>query len=159
MSRTMSSSRTSPPEAPLPLISLCREVFQLETVWDLDKALAISTEHRLLDLASIGIPLVDLGSSPLQSKWHFIVLFGLFPSMAYLLVSCLCFCMYTNEVKTHGARAQFPRRKQKGQGCEHVDISQAIMFNRFKGLAFPIGLCTLLSPLSSSLLSLLDKLY
>ena len=139
MSRTMSSSRTSPPEAPLPLISLCREVFQLETVWDLDKALAISTEHRLLDLASIGIPLVDLGSSPLQSKWHFIVLFGLFPSMAYLLVSCLCFCMYAHGARTYGAKAQTPKHKQKGRGCEHMDMCQVAAVSRFRSLAFSFG--------------------
>ena len=42
----------------------------------------------------------------------------------------------------HIARAQSPRRKQKGQGCEHVDISQAAMFSRFRGLASPIWLCT-----------------
>ena len=29
-------------------------------------------------------------------------------------------------------------RKQKGRGCEHVDISQAAVFSRFKGLASPI---------------------
>ena len=59
----------------------------------------------------------------------------------------------------HGARAWSPRRKQKGQGCEHVDISQAAMFSRFRGLASPIWLCTLLNPLLSSLIYLLDGLY
>ena len=81
------------------------------------------------------------------------------PSIACLLVSCLCLWMYTHGARTHGARAWSPRRKQKGRGCEHVDISQAAMFSSFKGLASPIWLCTLLNPLSSSLLSLLDGLY
>ena len=59
----------------------------------------------------------------------------------------------------HGARARSPRCKQKGRGCEHVDISQAAMFSRFRGLASLIWLCTLLNPFPSSLISLLDGLY
>ena len=50
------------------------------------------------------------------------MLFTSYPSIAYLLVSCFCLCMYTYGVRTHGARAQSPRRKQKGRGCRHVDI-------------------------------------
>ena len=42
---------------------------------------------------------------------------------------------------------------------EDVDISQVAMFNRFRGLASPIWLCTLLNHLPSFLLSLLDELY
>ena len=81
-----------------------------------------------------------------------------FPSIAHLLVSCLCLCMYTYGARKYGARARSPRRKQKGRGCEHKDISQAVMFSRFRGLASPIWLCTLLNPLSSYLLSLLGGL-
>ena len=61
----------------------------------------------------------------------------LFLSIAYLLVSCLCLCMYIHGARTHGARAWSPRHKQKGQGCEYVDISQATVCSRFRGLAFP----------------------
>ena len=89
----------------------------------------------------------------------FHMLFTSFPSIACLLVSCLYLCMYTHGVKTHGIRARSPWRKQKGRGCEHVDISQAIMFSRFRGLASPIWFCTLLNPFPSSLISLLDRLY
>ena len=89
----------------------------------------------------------------------FYMLFASFPSIAYLLVSCLCLCMYTYKAMTHGARARFPRCKQKGQGCKHVDISQTAMFSRFRGLASLIWLCTLLNSLPSSLISLLDGLY
>ena len=67
----------------------------------------------------------------------------LFLSNACLLVSCSCLCMYTHEVRTHGARARSPKHKQKGWGCMHVNISQAAMFSSFRGLAFPIWLCTL----------------
>ena len=49
--------------------------------------------------------------------------------------------VHTHGERTHGARARSPRCKQKGQGCEHVDISEAAMFSRFKGLASPIWLC------------------
>ena len=75
----------------------------------------------------------------------------LFLSIACLRVSCLCLSMYTHGARMHGARAQSPRCKQKGWGCEHVDISQATVFSRFRGLASPIWLCTLLNPLPSSL--------
>ena len=71
----------------------------------------------------------------------FICFMHLFLSIACLLVSCSCLHMYTHGARTHGARAQSPRHKQKGQGCEHVDISEAAMFSRFKGLASPIWLC------------------
>ena len=47
----------------------------------------------------------------------FPTLSALFSFIACLLVSCLCLCMYTHGVRTHGARARFPRRKQKGMGA------------------------------------------
>ena len=62
---------------------------------------------------------------------------------AYLLVSCLCLCMYTHGAMTHGARAWSPKSKQKERGCEHMDISQSAMFSRFRGLTSPILLCSL----------------
>ena len=43
----------------------------------------------------------------------FHMLFASFPSIAYLLVSCSCLCMYTHGARTHRARAQSPKRKQK----------------------------------------------
>ena len=89
----------------------------------------------------------------------FICSMYLFLSIACLLVSCLCLCMYTHEGRTHGARAQSPRRKQKGRGCEHVNISQVAVFSRFRGLTSPIWSCTLLNPFPSSLRSLLDGLH
>ena len=41
----------------------------------------------------------------------------LFLSIACLLVSCSCFCMYTHEARTHRVRARSPRHKQNGWGC------------------------------------------
>ena len=70
----------------------------------------------------------------------------LFLSVACMLVSCLCLCMYTHEARTHGARAWSPRHKQKGRECKHVNMSRTAMFSWFRGLASPIGLCTLLKP-------------
>ena len=70
--------------------------------------------------------------------------------MLYASLSFLCLSVgflflpshvHTHGARTHGARARSPRRKQKGQGCEHMDISQAAVFSRFKGLASPIWLC------------------
>jgi len=37
--------------------------------------------------------------------------FASFPSIAYLLVFCLCLCMYAYGARTHGDRAWFPRHK------------------------------------------------
>ena len=91
--------------------------------------------------------------------YAFHMFFASFPSITCLLVSYLCLCMYTYGARMHRARAQSPRRKQKGQGCKHVDISQAAMFSSFRGLASLIWLCTHLNPLPSSPLSLLDGLY
>ena len=57
----------------------------------------------------------------------FIMLFATFPSMACLLVTCLCLClcMYEHGVRMHGARARSPGHKQNGRGCEHADMSLA----------------------------------
>ena len=73
----------------------------------------------------------------------FHMLFASFPSIACLLVSCLCLCMYTHGVRTLGARAQSSKHKQKGHVCKHVDISQEAMFSRFRSSAFPFRFCTL----------------
>ena len=54
----------------------------------------------------------------------FHMLFASFPSITCLLVSYHCLCMYTHGAKTYRAKAQFPRRKQKRHGHEHVEISQ-----------------------------------
>ena len=97
--------------------------------------------------------------SCLSSLCLFHMIFASFPSISCLLVSCLCLCMYTCGARTHGAKARTSRRKQKGRGCKHVDISQAAMFSRFRGLASPICLCTLLNPFPSSFIYLLDGLY
>ena len=48
------------------------------------------------------------------------MLFASFPSMDCLLVSCLCLCIYTHGVRTHGAKARFPKHKQNGCRREHV---------------------------------------
>ena len=73
----------------------------------------------------------------------FRMLFASFPSVACLLVSCHCLCMYIYGVRMLGAKAQSPKHKQKGRGCKLVDISQVPMFNRFRSLAFPFWFCTL----------------
>ena len=81
-----------------------------------------------------------------------------FPLLVYRL-SCSFLCIYTHGTRMHRARAWSPKHKQKGQRRKHVDIGQMAMFSSFTDLASPIWLCTLLYPLPSSLLSLLDGLY
>ena len=95
----------------------------------------------------------------LSTLYPYCIIYTSLFSIACLLVSCLCLCMYTHGARTHGARTWSPKCKQKGCGCKHIDMSQATMFNRFWGLASPIWLCTLLNPLPSSLISLLNGLY
>ena len=77
--------------------------------------------------------------SRLSALCLFHTLFAPFFSIACLLVSYLCLCMYTHESRMHGARVQFPRCKQKGCRCKYVDMSQAAMFSRVRSLAFPFG--------------------
>ena len=67
----------------------------------------------------------------------FICSLHLFLSIACLLVSWLCLCMYTHGARTLEARAQSPRCKWKGHRCKHADISQSATFNRFRSLALP----------------------
>ena len=88
----------------------------------------------------------------------FHMLFASFPSIARLLASCLFLCMYTHGARIHGARSRSSRCKQKGRGCEYVDISQAAVFSRFRVQLFPLVMYYF-KPLSSSSLSFLDGLY
>ena len=62
-------------------------------------------------LASLFLCLPCLSCLSVLCLFH--TFFAPFPFIACLLVSCLCTCMYTYGARTHGARAQSPRRKQK----------------------------------------------
>ena len=74
------------------------------------------------------------------------ICFASFPSIACLLVSCLCLCMYTHEARMLGARAQSLKlaKRARMQACRYKPSG---MFNRFRSLAFPFWLCTLLNSL------------
>ena len=134
---------------------VCRPYFNITKLWAFD--------------SKLHLPPVDTTFCLLSSLFAFLLVYMLSCFFtchvyhAYLLyasITCPLFlCMYTYGARMHGARAQSPRCKQKGRGCKHVDISQAAMFSSFRGLAFPIWLCTLLKPLPSSFSSLLDGLY
>ena len=54
--------------------------------------------------------------SCLSTLYLFVMLFASFPSIACLLVFCLCLRMYTYGARMHGARTRSPRHKQKGHG-------------------------------------------
>ena len=68
MSIGRSSTHVTPPEAPFLVANLRHEEALLEIVRYSEETLAVSTKRRLLERVSMGIPLVGLGSSPLQSK-------------------------------------------------------------------------------------------
>ena len=51
----------------------------------------------------------------------------IFPSIACLLVSCICLSMYAHGARTLRARARSPKSKQKGQGCEHANMNQVVV--------------------------------
>ena len=66
--------------------------------------------------ARILVSMLDMSITPICFM-PFPTFSALFPSIVYLLVSCLCLYTYTHGVRTHGARAWFPKRKQKGAGA------------------------------------------
>ena len=76
---------------------------------------------------------------------HFHMLFASFPPIAYLLVSCLCLCMYTHGVRMHGAKARSPSCKQKGHTHKHIDKpSDCVQY--VQEFSLSLWLCTLLNP-------------
>ena len=97
--------------------------------------------------------MVSIASHEAEKEGHVRRKPASFPSITCLLISCLCLCMYT-----HGARARFLKRKQKGQGCRHVDLSQAATVSRLRVQLFPLVMYSS-KPLPSSSLSPLDGLY
>ena len=125
---------------------VCRSCFNIMKLWTFDPNLHLSLVNTtfclpfrlfacfLVSLSAMSIMLICF--IPLSS---FICSLHLFPSIACLLVPYLCLCMYTHGVRMLGDRAQSPRHKQKGCKCEHVEISQAAIFNRITSLAFSFG--------------------
>ena len=57
--------------------------------------------------------------------------------------SCFCLFMYTYGARTHGARAWFPRCKQKGHRCKHAEQLRLLGL----GFSFSLLLCILYTPL------------
>ena len=122
---------------------VCRPSFNAMKLWTSDPNPHLSSRgHHIFVCFLAGLPfclfacfLISLLVMPIMliCFMPFHMLFASFPSIACLLVSCLCLCMYTHGAWTHGARARSPRRKRKGRGCKHVDISQVAMFSSFRG--------------------------
>ena len=116
---------------------VCRPCFNIMNLWIFDPNLHLSlvdTTFCLLFACLVAFLLLCLPClSCLSALCLFHMLFASFPSIACLLVSCLCLCMYTYGARMLGARVESPRCRQKGHGCKHVDISQAAMFSSFRG--------------------------
>ena len=109
--------------------------------------------HAWVLLASVSSMLQHNEAMDIRSKPTFVprgqhLLFAFFACLSSFLFACLPICFL----------AFLFIRSSCGLSCL-LDISQDVMFSNFRGLAFPIWLCTLLNPLSSSLISLLDGLY
>ena len=130
------------------LLASVLSMFQHMKLWTFDPNLYLSLVNTTFCLSSrlftcflaslLAMPIMLIYFMPLH------MLFASFPSIACPLVSCLCLCMYTHGARMHRARARSPRHKQKGQRYKYIDMSQAAMFNSFKGLASPFfWLCTL----------------
>ena len=107
---------------------VCRPCFNTMKLWTFDPNLHLSLTDTTFCLFSclFACFLTSLLAMPIMLVrfMPFHMLFASFPSIACLLVSCFCLCMYTHGVRMYGARAQFPKRKQKGRKREHVEISQ-----------------------------------
>ena len=107
---------------------VCRPCFNTMKLWTFDPNLHLSLTDTTFCLFSclFACFLTSLLAMPIMLVrfMPFHMLFASFPSIACLLVSCFCLCMYTQGVRTYGARAQFPKRKQKGRKRKHVEISQ-----------------------------------
>ena len=146
---------------------LCRPCFNTIKSWTFDPNLHLSLVDTTFCFAFLLVYLLACLLAflflclPCLSCLSALCLFHMpFASFLPLLVCWfLVFAMYTYGVRAHGAKVRSPRHKQKGRWCKHVDISQAAMFSRFRGLASSIWLCTLLNPFPSSLISLIDGLY
>ena len=105
------------------LLAIVLSILQHNEAMDIrSKPSFVPCRHHLLFATSFACLLASLFLclpclSSLSALCLLIVLFASFPSMAYLLVSYLCLCMYAHRVRTHGARAQSLR-----WGCECADM-------------------------------------
>ena len=88
----------------------------------------------LLASLSLCLPCISCLSTLCLLHMHF----ASFPSIVCLLVFFLCLCMYTHGARTHDVRHGFPSVRKKGANAS-MQISQVVVFNRFRSLAFPFG--------------------
>ena len=88
---------------------VCHPCFNTMKLWTFDPNLYLSLVNTTFCLPShlfacflaslLAMPIMLICFMPLH------MLFASFPSIACLLVSCLCHCMYTHGARMHGARA------------------------------------------------------
>ena len=135
---------------------VCRPCFNTMKLWTFDPNLHLSltdTTFCLVSFLFVFLLVCLLSCCYACHVYHTYLLYvsftcslHLFPSIARLLVCCLCLCMYTHEARMLGARAQSLKlaKRARMQACRYKPSG---MFNRFRSLAFPFWLCTLLNPL------------
>ena len=130
----------------------CRPCFNIMEFWTFDLNLHLSLAGTIFCFifACLSYCLFTCFLVPLLAMSIMLICFM---PRSYALCIFSLHCLFAGFLSLHlhvhtwsgtlRARAQSPRRKQKGHGYKHVDVSQAAMFNRFRGLAYPIWLCTL----------------
>ena len=125
---------------------VCHPCFNTMKLWTFDPNLHLS----LVDTTFVFL-LVCLLSCYACHVYHTNLFYAfsytlcILPSIAYLLVSCLCLCMQTHGARTHGARARSPKCKQKGRRRKHVNKPSGCV-QQVQEFSLSLWLCTLLNP-------------
>ena len=125
---------------------VCRPYFNTMKLWTSDPNLHLSLmvppSVCLLAFLFVHLSLLVMSPTTCYACHIYLAWLLLHPFAHYLHISFFplfvcwfsrsCLCMYTHEVRTHKTRARSPKRKQKGRGCEHADVSWAAVVSRFR---------------------------
>ena len=117
---------------------MCRPCFNTMKLWIFDSNIHLSLADTTFCLLSCVFAclsscflvclciLLVLSPATCYACHVYHICLAYFPSIACLLVSSLCLCMYAHGVRTHGVRARSTKHKQKRRKCKHVDMSRAV---------------------------------
>ena len=123
---------------------VCHPCFNTMKLWTSDPNLHLSLADTTFCLLSwlFAFLLVCLLSCFIACHaYHAYPLYAFSNALHLFLPLLVCWFLVFAFAHTHMEQG----RLELGHGCKHVDISQATMFNRFRSLASPIWLCTLLN--------------